>query len=274
MIFYKTVSTGNDFLHVDLGQSDLLCLKSLNKGDLAKKLCQRKTGPGADGVIYFKIRKQSADFDIYNRDGSRAELSGNGMAGCAALLLYLNKFQERVILHTRVGERSISLINRDNNRLGLKVEIGAADFQNRQFFPFLKQGILKYEHKGVTFYPVSVGNPHAVILFKEPAGEDKLISLAKLLSGANIFPQQVNVEFVDYNDPLDCRVFFYERGVGPTLSSSTGSAAVFAVLQKLNLVQDRLWIQTQEGIIRILGKEKIYVENSAKIVYKGVFFYS
>lgn len=271
MIFHKTVSAGNDFLHIDLAESTF---QELDKSRLAKNLCQRQTGPGADGVVYYLVGEQTVDFEIYNRDGSRAELSGNGMAGCSALLLYLNKFQNTVMFNTSVGRRKISLINRENNQFSLLVEIGNADFQNRRFFPFLKEGQFKYDFEGISFYPVSVGNPHVVILSREPSTEKKITRSAKLLSEANIFPKQTNVEVVEYKDPLNCRVFYYERGVGPTFSSSTGSAAVFAILHKINLIQDRLWIQTQGGIIKISGKRKICIENSTKIVYKGILLLS
>jgi diaminopimelate epimerase len=313
VIFYKTVSWGNDFILIDRDEYQSGAA-GITKGQLAKRICSRHTGAGADGVVYYKIFQDTTpvDFEIFNRDGSEAELSGNGMAGLSALFFYLNKSadQDYVVLNTKAGPKRNTCLQREKNKFRLKIEIGTANFQNHDFFPFLltsgkslkknqsfEMTPLKerhqadrewvggatpkggYRYNGITFYPVSVGNPHAVVLVEEELAADKPAQIGQMLEGAPIFPYKTNVELVlptggepvDYEKGENFRVFFYERGVGQTRSSSTGSAAVFAVLQKLNLITYTLTIPYPDESIKISGKNKIYIENYTEIVYKGVY---
>ncbi len=275
-----------------------------DKKKLAQRLCQRQTGIGADGMVFYRYKNtgetafesESADFEIFNRDGSEAELSGNGMAGLAALLFYLNKsnlkithnLHSHVILDTKVGKKKIRYLYHEDNRYRLNVEIGEPNFRSRTFFPFLEQEKNKpgYDYQGITFYPVSMGNPHAVVVLAETAPDKELARMGMLLEKAEIFPSGTNIELVvptgtgrvNYERGEHFRIFFYERGVGPTQSSSTGSAAVFAVLQKLRLISQCLTIPINSQCagcpgeaIKIVGKQTVYIENSTEIVYKGVY---
>lgn len=285
MIFYKTVSAGNDFLHVAvedlaefvettpgraLGVTDI---SKISKGRLAQCLCQRQTGPGADGVTFYSVDKKEVQFEIFNRDGGEAELSGNGMAGVSALMFYQGKFIDRLVLNTRAGAKTHYLLARDGANFKLKIEIGGPDFQNTVFFPFLVPGKYAYTHEQITFHPVSVGNPHVVVPLEKEMPDDDLEQMGKKLEGAAIFPNRTNVELVFFRGREDCRVYYYERGVGRTVSSSTGSAAVFAVLQRLELIkpQEDLTITTPAGKIKIFGNGGISIENYSKIVYKGSY---
>jgi diaminopimelate epimerase len=293
MIFYKTVSAGNDFLHIaveDLaefvrtnngrapgvtGVTGVTDISKTSKGRLAQCLCQRQTGAGADGVTFYSVGEQEVQFEIFNRDGSEAELSGNGMAGVSALLFYLGKFKDRLVLNTRTGPRTHFLLEQDDADFKLKIEIGSPDFHNTAFFPFLEPGQYAYTHENIRFHPVSVGNPHVVVLLEKELPDDHLERMGKMLEGAGIFPNRTNVELVFFRDREDCRVFYYERGVGRTVSSSTGSAAVFAVLQKLGSIraQEHLTIATPAGKIKIFGNASIAIENYSKIVYKGFYVF-
>ncbi len=285
MIFYKTVSAGNDFLHVaeeDLAEfvrtspgraPGVTDISKRSKGRLAECLCQRQAGAGADGVTFYSVSKKEVQFEIFNRDGSEAELSGNGMAGVSALMFYQGKFKDRLVLNTRTGPKTHFLLEQEGANFKLKIEIGNPDFHNTTFFPFLKPDKWSYIHENIRFHPVSVGNPHVVVLLEKELPDDDLERMGEKLEGAGMFPNRTNVELVFSRDPEDCRVFYYERGVGRTVSSSTGSAAVFAVLQKLGLIraQEYLTIVTPAGKIKIFGNGSIGIENYSKIVYKGIF---
>lgn len=269
MIFYKTVSGGNDFLQIAKEHVP-------DKDALVRDICQRHTGAGADGVVFYDcIGKNGSPehpigFDIYNRDGSQAELSGNGMAGLAALMFYLDipgPNATQVTLNTQIGQRTHKLLHRSDNRFRLNIEIGEPDFNDLRFFPFLEKGKESYVFQGLTFYPISVGNPHAVVVLSEPWEGDRLEQEAGKLAAADIFPLGVNVEIVN-QQRSEFQVFFYERGVGPTHASSTGSAAVYAVLRHQGIIKDNLRLP---GDIKISGKTGIFIENSAEIVYKGIY---
>lgn len=276
MIFYKTVSTGNDFLHIDTNEMKGIGTPeeiSEGKRQLARRLCHRRAGAGADGVIYYAVGEKTVDFQIFNRDGTEAELSGNGMAGLSAVLFHLGKFKDRVTLNTRAGQKTHHLLECEGNNLNLKIEIGEPDFADMAFFPFLEPERVEYRFNDFPFYPVSVGNPHAVILLdkgfrpleKEPE------KIGEMFESAGIFPRKANVELVHFKDADNCEVYYYERGVGPTLSSSTGSAAVFAVLQKLKIIRERLTITSGGGTINIYGTGRVYLDNTVQIVYKGIY---
>ncbi|MCK4835585.1 MAG: diaminopimelate epimerase [Candidatus Aminicenantes bacterium] len=269
MIFFKTVCSGNDFVHIDLNEKSLA--DNSQKPKFTRQICNRKSGAGADGVVYYREHEKSVDFQIFNRDGNEAELSGNGMAGLASILFYLDPSRGDIILNTRVGKRRVGLIDRSGNRFRLSIEIGKADFQAKDFFPFLKENQIKFNHNDIDFYPVSVGNPHVVVWLEEDLSEDQCQMVGEKLATAPIFPCGTNVEIVKKDHHNHFQVFFYERGVGKTLSSSTGSAAVFAVLRRMNQIRDHLKIETPFRKIKISGTEKIFVENFCEIVYKGIF---
>lgn len=269
MTFFKTSSFGNDFICIEAEGTEA------KKGDrerLTRAICRRHSGIGADGVVFFRIGKKETVFQIHNRDGGEAELSGNGMAGLGAVLFYRGDADRDIVLKTRVGKKKISLLEREGVRFRLRVEIGAADFADHRFFPFLKGKGGEPSYRGMKFFPVSVGNPHAVVVMKKFPLPAKLAALGKELEAAPLFSARANVEFVSVKDPEHCQVFFYERGVGPTLASSTGSAAVFAVLRKKGVVGDRLSILTRGGEILVSGKETISIEIVTRIVCRGEYF--
>lgn len=269
MIFFKTVCSGNDFIHIELGDSDLN--RDKPKGNLARLICNRNSGAGADGVVYYRIHKNSVDFEIFNQDGSMAELSGNGMAGLATVLFHLNHFQDRITLKTPVGRRTVELIEKSGNIFKLRVEIGVPNFQKVDFFPFLETDKIQYRYQNIDFFPVSVGNPHAVVFLAGSFSENELLTMGKTLAESPLFPQGTNVELVDPDGEKSIRVFFYERGVGRTQFSSTGSSAVFAVMRRLNKNQAALLIQTPGENVKISGTEEIFLENFCKMVYKGIY---
>ncbi|HEX7501881.1 MAG TPA: diaminopimelate epimerase, partial [Acidobacteriota bacterium] len=236
MIFYKTSSFGNDFIEIDAKEMT----GAVAKGDLALQICDRQRGVGADGVVFYKPLKKNVRFQIFNRDGGEAELSGNGMAGLSAVLFQRRLAVSPLTLHAAVGSRQVELLGREGAVFQLAVEIGLPDFANREFFPFLKETPGSCKIAGLEFHAVSVGNPHAVVICREMPPGEQLAALGKKIEGHPMFPKRVNVEFVRLGGDQSCRVYFYERGVGPTQASLTGSAAVFAVLRRLGMAGDRL----------------------------------
>jgi diaminopimelate epimerase len=281
MIFYKTSSFGNDFIEID--ENDLPA-SAADKCLLAREICDMHRAVGADGVVFYRARGQEFSFQIHNRDGGEAELSGNGMAGLAAVLFQRHLASSPLLLYTKSGPRRISLLGRSGPVFELEVEIGRADFSNRQAFPFLKDKKDSYVIDDLKFYPVAVGNPHAVVLCQEELVTEKLTALGKKMENHPMFPQRVNVEFVNCSDaehplegtaalgPASCRVFFYERGVGPTLASSTGSAAVFSVLRRLGMVKDRLLIDCGADKIAVSWKQGIFIHNFTRLICRGNYF--
>jgi len=268
MIFYKTSSFGNDFIEID--ENDLPA-RRMDRCLLSREICDGHRAVGADGVVFYRPGRVCS-FQVHNRDGGKAELSGNGMAGLAAVLFQRRLAPAALILKAPIGRRRVELLARRGPIFQLKVEIGHPDFFNRGFFPFLSEKRDSYPLDGLEFYPVSVGNPHAVVLGCKTASPKQLAAWGKKLEGHPMFPGRVNVEFVDFSTAGRCRVFFYERGVGQTQSSSTGSAAVFAVLRRLGLVGDRLDIDCGAEKIAISWNRGIFIHNVTRLVCRGDYF--
>jgi len=269
MIFYKTSTSGNDFIIVDRGEFER---STAEDSEFSKDICRREK---SDGVIFYSVENEITDFSIINSDGSKAEVSGNGMAGLASVLFASGQYDKKVVLKTRAGIRTIHLIKSENTIFKLQVDMGLPEFNEKKFFPFLIRGEKKYEYKGTSFYPVSTGNPHAVVILNENTKDlSKLIKTGKKLESGTIFPERTNVEFVfpfeekDNNEPLVIEAFFYERGAGVTSFSSTGTTAVFSVLNALGKIGESMKIQTREGTVPVFLKGKIFIESSTKIVYK------
>jgi len=267
----KTVSGGNDFLQID---GDVCGISPESFSLFVRSICSRHNGLGADGIVVRSKRPDGATkFRIYNRDGNEAELSGNGMAGCAASLMLENPNFREITLFTAVGPRTVTRLECKSGKYFLLVEIGPPDFNNRNHFPFLDGRDATYCYQDIPFTPVSVGNPHAVVIFPADTREDFCLQVARRLQKANIFPEGINIEVVRLIDSEKVKALFFERGVGRTQTSSTGSAAVFAVLKKLNPEINFIRIVTPGTTpLRILSKgASIAVENTTKIVYKGEY---
>jgi len=294
MTFYKTSSFGNDFIVI--AENELAYPTGrrplggrpgprVDKCLLARDICDAHRAVGADGVVFYSPGRQAGvpmqdrprhdgfNFQIHNRDGSEAELSGNGLAGLAAVLLQRRLAASPLTLHGAVGPRRVELLSRRGPLFQLNVEIGRPDFSNRDFFPFLKPGRVSWAIDGLEFHPVAVGNPHAVVLCRERTDPGQLAALGKKLESHPLFPKRVNVEFVHFTHAENCRVFFYERGVGPTQASSTGSAAVFAVLRQLGLVRDRLRVDCGADQIAVSWNQGIFIHNFTRLVCRGEYFH-
>jgi diaminopimelate epimerase len=303
MIFYKTSSFGNDFIVIDAGDA-----ADADLPVLVREICDRQRGVGADGLVVYRPQGQGARFAIYNRDGGAAELSGNGMAGLAAVLLQRRLARPPLTLQAAIGRRRVALTGRQGPLFLLDVEIGVPDFAASGFFPFLREpqgrrplgglrepqgrrplgelsraraghsrdgaakGQDSYRAAGVEFHPVSVGNPHAVVLCREMPAGDRLAALGRRLEGHPMFPRRVNVEFVAPAGAGRWRVFYYERGVGPTQASSTGSAAVFAVLRRLGLAGDEAALAAGDEAIHVRWRGGIHVRTRTQVVCRGEYF--
>ncbi len=276
MILHKTTTSGNDFIIVSRREFEKT-LSDENK--FIKNVCDRNKNLGADGVIFYTEREKFIEFSIFNNDGNEAEISGNGMAGLSAVMFSEGFKTDKIKLKTKIGIRNIKFLGRIGSKLRLDVDMGIPDFNDKFHFPFIKSGKKNYEYKGIRFYPVSTGNPHAVVLLEENhISISDLSDTGNLISNAPVFPNKTNVEFIfpfnpDYRKKIpEVKVFFYERGVGVTKSSSTGSTAVFSVMNRLNIVKDTLKIHGDEDPIIIFKKgDSVSIESLTKIVYKGEY---
>jgi diaminopimelate epimerase len=221
--FTKAHACGNDFLIVTeeaaVGQ-DL--------AELTRRLCARNTGVGADGVEYFawKIadpsKHGSGRIRLYNADGSIAEISGNGTRCVAAWMAdeLDSKAGDDFAIETDAGIRVCHVNARDGSSVEVTTGMGVP-----QFKPHTLKLIDGAEVLGVE---VSTGNPHFVMLVEND--DFRVAGRTWTSIGAEIclhkdFPNQTNVEFVSIVSEHEIQIRIFERGVGPTTSSGTGSSA-------------------------------------------------
>jgi diaminopimelate epimerase len=206
----KAHAYGNDFLLVDEREA----LSS----EMVRGLCSRHTGVGADGVVLYGLGDRSATMRLFNADGSSSELSGNGLRCLAALIAQRNRLSEGSLIsvETCAGTKSLELIAVAGSRFTFRTALGPpADL--RQFdIPVLGEK--------VRASVLSVGNPQCVVLGALP-DEGRFNRFGPALSTHSLFPAGTNVEFAYVEAPNRVRILIWERGVGPTTSSGTGSAA-------------------------------------------------
>jgi diaminopimelate epimerase len=225
--FTKAHACGNDFLIVSEA-----AVPRDDRPDLVRRLCARTTGVGADGIEFFAwAGPASGRIWLYNADGSKAEISGNGTRCVAAWMAEALHCQAGDVLEitTDAGVRLCHLDRvRTDSPFSTEVTTGMG------IPTFVPHTVRLGDGTDIVGIEVSTGNPHFVILVDN--GTFKVGGRPWEAVGAEIFahadfPGQTNVEFVRIEDEHQIAIRIFERGVGPTTSSGTGSsAAATAVL--------------------------------------------
>ena len=213
MRFAKAHACGNDFLIVE---------GPLNP-ELAKKLCERHTGIGADGVEFLESTgARTGRIRLVNADGSVAEISGNGTRCVAAWMAHQSHAApgETITLETDAGLRACTIVSADKNHFQIAAGMGAPQVSQTQVT--LADKTLVY---GIE---VNMGNPHFVIVVHDEnfrAHSRGWQELGREICSHSQFPHHTNVEFVRMVEATTIEIRIFERGVGPTSSSGTGTCA-------------------------------------------------
>lgn len=212
MRFTKIHAYGNDFLYVLKRDSVGIPLDAL-----ARELCDRHTGVGADGLIIYDPVPDGASMRLLNADGSRSEVSGNGVRGLAALLLRDNdKENVKLTVQTEAGPKRLTRTGRSNSHQTFRAEMGLPSE--------LRQVPIQAAGESFQIVVLNFGNPQAVVLGALP-DPGRFARLGAALERHEMFPERTNVEFATVEAPGTVRILIWERGVGPTHSSGTGSCA-------------------------------------------------
>jgi diaminopimelate epimerase len=213
MFFVKTHAYGNDFLLVPEkaaeGQGD--------PADLARRMCARHRGVGADGLMLYDDRAGQVSMRLFNADGSYSELSGNGVRCLAAWMARERRLAPGgdVVIQTDAGAKTLSLLATDARSYQFRAAMG----QPEQ----LREERIDVDGQDVTAVVLRVGNPQCVVL--GPPTHERLHSLAAKLAVHPFFPAGTNVELAVVEAPDRVRILIWERGVGPTEASGTGACA-------------------------------------------------
>ncbi len=253
--FVKASACGNDFLIIDgmHAPPDLL--------SFTRRICDRHNGVGADGVEWL-FPAQDADIRarLMNADGSEAEISGNGTR-CVAAYLCSETPRERVTIRTGAGLKMCSLTSRNETTFEFEVAMGEPQVGDE--FP------IKVAFGEVRGIPVSMGNPHFVVFVDEfaPGWQGDAAEIGK----HHDFKYGINVEFVKVRDRANVDVRFFERGVGETQSSGTGScaSAVAAIFAKK--AESPVRVQAPGGAQTVRWEDQVLLRGPAQLVCRGEF---
>jgi len=275
--FVKMHGLGNDFILIDcinksLGDSSFLSY-------LAKKLCDRNFGIGADGLILI-LPSPKADLrmKIFNSDGTEAQMCGNGIR-CFAKYAYENKLvsKNKFTVETLAGVTIPELTILNNKILGVKVNMGTPKLRRKEIpmigkdTPTVVDETLKINPEQILKITcVSMGNPHCIIFVNDlqsmPVNE-----IGPIIENHPLFPEKTNVEFIKVvnNKELNFRV--WERGVGETLACGTGACAalVASVLNKKTDHQVVIHLSGGDLNIQWADDGNIYMTGPAELVFKG-----
>jgi diaminopimelate epimerase len=211
MHFAKAHAYGNDFLYA---RTDAAAGAALDV--LARDMCDRHTGVGADGLIVYEPTPGGAAMRLFNADGSRAEVSGNGVRGLGALLLRGHGAgAAELTIQTEAGPKKLIRTGEEDGRQMFRAEMGLPSDIRR---PEVTAG-----GEPVQLVVMNFGNPQCVVLGPLP-DEAGFRRIGAALERHALFPEGTNVEFAHVEADI-VRILIWERGVGPTLSSGTGSCA-------------------------------------------------
>jgi diaminopimelate epimerase len=254
--FFKGTACGNDFLIIE---------GSYATGDVAafsRRMCDRQHGIGADGVEWlYSTADADVEARLINADGSPAEISGNGTRCVAAYLAWKNN-QERISVRTGAGLKENRLTNRSGNLFEFETAMGT---------PMLEPEIPLVLPTGVVRgMPVSMGNPHYAV-FVDMIGHNWKEEAAEIGRHTH-FPNGVNVEFIVVEDQARIRVWFYERGVGETLSSGTGSCASAVAAIHKRLATSPVEVCAAGGKQTVHWNGEVLLRGKAELICHGEFF--
>ena len=253
--FVKASACGNDFLIIDgmHAPADLI--------SFTRRICDRHNGVGADGVEWL-FPAQDADIRarLLNADGSEAEISGNGTR-CVAAHLCSQQPREKVTVRTGAGLRTCVLTSHSESTFEFETAMGEPRVGD-EFSIKVAFG----EARGI---PVSMGNPHFVVLVDDfaPGWQADAAEIGK----HHDFKHGINVEFVKVRDKENIEVRFYERGVGETQSSGTGSCAAAVAAMFAKNAQSPVRVQAPGGAQTVRWEGEVFLRGPAQIVCHGEF---
>lgn len=254
--FTKAHGAGNDFLLTWADQAP-----SADLARIARAICDRHTGIGADGWILIR----DTTIRLFNADGSEAEISGNGTRCAAALLMESGRASNEVTITTGAGPKHLRLIERKGRQFLFEMDMGHPLYNEHQIHFMLP---LSNGAREVTI--LDVGNPQCALFVDSFASDWD--TLAAEIEAHPHFPKRTNVSFVRPVDPHTIEVRFYERGVGVTLSSGTGStgAAVAAILRKV--AESPVQVLTANEKLIVRWDDSVYLTGPAELIGAGEFY--
>lgn len=262
--FTKAHGAKNDFLFT--WRQDAADPASNDYADLARAICDRHTGIGADGWMLVDPASDAdaeGAIELYNSDGSVAEMSGNGTRCAAAFLIRHGHAAAVVRVRTGAGVKTLRLLERRALAFDFEMNMGSPEVTALKFPLELTWG-----PRDVTL--LWVGNPQCAVPVEHFDFDWR--ALGAEIERHTHFAKRTNVSFVKAVDQHTIDVRFWERGAGETMSSGTGSTGAAAMAVARGLVTSPVRVLTPAGPIDLRFDGDIYLTGPAEIVAEGVFF--
>ena len=274
MKFTKMHGLGNDYVYVNCFEE-----KIDNPPAVARFVSDRHFGIGSDGLIMINPSK-TADFEMemYNADGSRGEMCGNGIR-CVAKYVYDYGLTDKtqISVETLGGIKYLDLTVEDGKVSLVKVDMGKPELE-ADLIPIISEREqvidepIEVDGKEYHMTGVSMGNPHAVIYVDDVKGLD-LEKIGPKFENHERFPKRINTEFVHCIDRQTVEMRVWERGSGETLACGTGACAVavFSILN--NLTDTQVTVKLLGGDLQIewdREEDRVFMTGPATVVFDGV----
>jgi len=259
MVLYKYEATGNDFILIDQ--------EVKNPSLLAKKVCDRHFGIGADGLMFPTWNNGQVYMNYYNADGSIAPMCGNGIRAFTKFLLDLGTIDSKeVVINTLAGPMNMT-IHQDSYTVNLgSPEVSLSEPLLKFETKGLEEISLSINHQTVKGYPINLGTIHFVVYVNNLNEYD---DIATFISNHEVFPSKINVNFVQVLDKNSVRIKTFERGVGWTLSCGTGSSSSAYVSYLLGKTNKDITVIVPGGTLTVEIKEdQVYLTGPANKVAK------
>ena len=257
MRIFKGHAYGNDFVLAPAGEA------AGDRGALAIAVCHRHHGIGADGLILYEPRPGGAAMTLFNADGSPSELSGNGLR-CLGALLARDRdagVGDMIAVSTDAGEKALEILERHGERWTFRAAMGQPEG--------LRQVKIPVAGEVLTASVLTMGNPQCVIVGPLPDAA-RFGRLGPALATHAMFPAGTNVEFAYVEAPDRVRILIWERGVGPTTSSGTGTSAAAVVAAVHGGAARQLDVIAPGGSQRVEWRDDgVYLTGWAEIVLDG-----
>ncbi|MCR5596790.1 MAG: diaminopimelate epimerase [Lachnospiraceae bacterium] len=276
MHFTKMEGCGNDYIYIDGSKENVE-----DKQELAKKLSDRNFGIGGDGIIFINPGKEAEfEMEMYNADGSRSEMCGNGIR-CVAKYIHDKGLSDSnpLTIESFGVTRTVDLHLKDDKVDTVTVNMGAPILEPERIpavpetpgASVLIDCPLKAGDETYRITCVSMGNPHAVI-FTEDTETVPLEKAGPVIEHHERFPNNINVEFVKVVDESHIVMRVWERGTGETLACGTGACASVTACILNGKTGRNVEVKLKGGVINVEWRESdnnIYMTGPAKFVFEG-----
>lgn len=270
MKFTKMHGNGNDFIVLEDMENNIK-----DESYLARRLCDRHFGIGADGILIIRKSKvANIQMVIINSDGSYAAMCGNGIR-CFAKYVYEKGLVncEKMSIETGDGIKGASLSIKDGNVEEVTITMGTPSFNTKHIPAFHEEEIIKKKlsvnNKEYEVTSLLMGVPHTVVM---GSLDDYNVEEGKYIEKHNIFPAGTNVNFCEIINSHEIKVKTWERGAGPTLACGTGSCAAVIAANRLGLVSEKVKVWIPGGTLLIeLKNDGVYMTGPAVVSFTGEY---